>query len=71
MGAFAHGWVGRMGVCFPGYLICSVLTACFAVIIKCLGKCLTVCLVLSCAKEAVYVRRGSIFVVCIGAFQRG
>ena len=43
----AHGGIGRVG--FPGCLIGSVLAACFAVVVKYLGGCLTVCLVLSCA----------------------
>ena len=66
----AHGGNGRMGMCFPGCLIGSVLAACFAVVIKYLGGCLTVCLALSCAGGAVCGRRGSIFVFYIGAFQR-
>ena len=46
---------------FPRYLIGSILTVCFAVVIKYLGKYLTICLILSCAKEAIYKRQNSIF----------
>ena len=45
---------------FPTYLIGSILTACFAVVIKYLVKYLTICLILSCAKEAIYKRQNSI-----------
>ena len=55
---------------FPRYLIGSVLTACFAVVIKYLGKYLTICLILSCAKEAIYKRQNSSFIFYINTFQR-
>ena len=55
---------------FPRYLIGSILTACFAVVIKYLEKCLTMCLILSCAKEAIYKRKNSIFIFYINTFQR-
>ena len=55
---------------FPRYLIGSVLTACFAVVIKYLEKCLTICLVLSCAKEAIYIRQNIIFIFYINTFRR-
>ena len=43
-----------MGMYSLIYLIGSILTACFTVVIKYLGKYLTICLILSCAKEATY-----------------
>ena len=46
---------------FPRYLIGSILTACFTIVIKYLGKHLTIYLILSCAKEAIYKRQNSIF----------
>ena len=46
---------------FPRYLIGSILAAFFAVIIKYLGKYLTICLILLCVKEAIYKRQNSIF----------
>ena len=48
---------------FPRYLIGSILTACFAVLIKYLGKYLTICLILSYAKEAIYKRQNSNFFI--------
>ena len=51
-----------MGMYFPGYVIGSTLTSCFAVVIKYLGKYLTICLILSCAKEAIYKGQNSIFI---------
>ena len=37
----AHGTIRQMGMYFPRYVIGSILTACFAVVIKYLGKYLT------------------------------
>ena len=54
----------------PIYLIGSILIACFTVVIKYLGKCLTICLILSCAKEATYKRQNSILIFYINTFQR-
>ena len=54
---------------FPRYLIGSILTACFAVIIKYLGKYLTICLILSYVKEAIYERQSRIFIFYINMFQ--
>ena len=51
------------------YLIGSILTACFAVVIKYLGKYLTICLILSCAKEAIYKRQNSIFIFYINTLK--
>ena len=42
-----------MVIYFPRYLIGSILTTCFAVVIKILGKYMPMCLTLSCAKGAV------------------
>ena len=61
--SFAHERTGQIGMYFPRYLIGSVLTACFAVVIKHFGKCLTICLILSCAKEAIYMQQNSIFYI--------
>ena len=66
----AHGEMRQIGIYFPRYLIGSILTACFAVVIKYLGKYLTICLILSDAKEAIYKRQNSIFIFYINKFQR-
>ena len=66
----AHGRLRQIGMYFPRYWIGSILTACFAVVIKYLGKYLTICLILSCAKEAIYKRQNSIFIFYINMFQR-
>ena len=66
----AHGRIRQIGMYFPRYLIGSILTACFAVIIKYLGKYLTICLIISCVKEANYERQNSIFIFYINAVQR-
>ena len=55
---------------FPRYVIGSILTACFDVAIKYLGKYLTICLILSCAKEALYKQQNSIYLFYINTFQR-
>ena len=55
---------------FPRYLIGSILTACFAVVIKYLGKYLTICLIISCAKEAIYKQQNSNFIFYINTFER-
>ena len=55
---------------FPRYLIGSILTACVAVVIKYLGKYLTIIRILSYAKEAIYKRQNSIFIFYINKFQR-
>ena len=54
----------------PRYLIGSILTSCFAVKIKYLGKYLTVCLILSRAKEAIYKGQNSIFIFYKNMLQR-
>ena len=46
----------------PRYLIGSILTVCFAVVIRYLGKYLTIYLDLSNAKESIYKRQNSIFI---------
>ena len=46
---------------FPSCLIGFILTACFALVIKYLGKFLTIFLILPYAKEAIYKRQNSIF----------
>ena len=68
--SFPHERIKQIGLNFPRYLIGSILTACFAVVIKYLGKYLTICLILSCAKEAIYNRQNSIFIFYINTFQR-
>ena len=55
---------------FPRYLIGSILTASVAVIIKYLGKYLTICLILSCVNEAIYKQKNNIFMFYINTFQR-
>ena len=70
IGSFAHGRIRQIGKYFPRYLLGSILTACFAVVIRYLGKYLTICLILSCAKEAIYMRQNSIFIFYINMFQR-
>ena len=60
----AHGKMRQIGMYFPRYLIGSILTVCFAVVIKYLGKYLTICIILSYAKEAIYIKRqNSIFYI--------
>ena len=59
----AHGRIWQISMYFRRYLIGSILTAYFAVVIKYLGKYLTMCLILSCAKEAIYKRQNSIFYI--------
>ena len=66
----AHGRISQIGTYFPRYLIGSILTECFAVSIKYLGKDLSICLILSYAKEAIYKRQNSIFIFYINTFQR-
>ena len=68
--SFAHKRTGQIGKYFSRYLIGSILTACFAVEIKYLGNYLTICLILSCAKEAIYKGQNSIFILYINTFQR-
>ena len=51
IGSFAHERIRHIGMYFPRYLLGSILTAFFAVVIKYLGKYLTIRLILSCAKE--------------------
>ena len=68
--SFAHGRIRQIGKYFPKYLLGSILTACFAVVIKCLGKYLTICLMLSCAKEAIYMRQNSIFILEGASYKR-
>ena len=60
----------QIGLYFPRYLIGAILTVCFVVVIKYLGKYLTICLILSYAKEAIYKRQNSIFTFYINTFQR-
>ena len=66
----AHGRIRQISMYFRKNLIGSILTAYFAVVIKYLGKYLTICLSLSCAKEAIYKRQNSIFIFYINTFQR-
>ena len=66
----AHGRIRQICMYFPRYLIDSILTACFAVVIKYLGKYLTVYFILSCAKEGIYKRQNSNFILYINTFQR-
>ena len=70
IGSFAHGRIRQIGKYFPRYLLGSILNACFAVIIKYLGKYSTIRLILSCAKKAIYMRQNSIFIFYINVFQR-
>ena len=65
IGSFAHERIRQTGMYFPRYLLGSILTACFGVIIKYLGKYLTICLILSCAKQTIYMRSNSIFIFYI------
>ena len=65
IGSFAHGRIRQIGKYFPRYFLGSVLTACFAVVIKYLGKYLTICLIFSCAKKAIYIRQKSFFIFYI------
>ena len=65
----AHGRIRQISMYFPRYLIGSILNAYFAVIVKYLGKYLTICLILSCAKEAIYKRQNSIFIFYIKRFR--
>ena len=58
-----------MGLYFPRYFIGSILTACFAVVIKYLEMYLTICLILSYANEAIYERQNSIFIFYINSFR--
>ena len=60
IGSFAHGRVRHIAMYFPRYLFGSILTEFFALVIKYLGKYLTIRLTLSCAKEAIYMRQNSI-----------
>ena len=67
---FAHERVGHMVMYCPRYFMGSTLTACFAIVIKYLGKNMTMCLIILCAKEAIYMRQNSILIVYINVFQR-
>ena len=68
--SFAHERVGYMVMHFLRYLIGSTLAACFAVVIKYLGKYTAMCLILLCVKEAIYMRQNSILIFYINAFHR-
>ena len=70
IGSFANERIRQIGMYFPRYLLGSILTACFAIVIKHIGKYLTICLILSCAKEAIYMRQNSIFIFYINTFQK-
>ena len=71
IGSFAHERIRQIGMYFPRYLLgSSILTACIGVIIKNLGKYLTICLILSFAKQTIYRRPNSIFIFYINTFQR-
>ena len=69
IGSFAHERIRHIGMYFPRYLLGSILTAFFAVVIKYLGKYLTIRLILSCAKEAIYMRQNSIPIFYINTFR--
>ena len=64
----AHGRIRQIDMFFPRYLIGSILIANFAVIIKYLGKYLTICQMLSCVNEAIYKRQNSIFIFYLHTF---
>ena len=66
--SFAHERAGHMAMYFPKYLIGFPLAARFAVEIKYLGKYMTMCLILLCAKEAIYIRQNSILIFYINVF---
>ena len=51
----AHGRIRQIGMYFLRYLIGSIFTAFFTIVTKYLGNYLTICLIHSCAKEAIYV----------------
>ena len=70
IGSFARERIKRIGMHFLRYLLGSILTAFFAIVIKYLGKYLTICLILSCAKEAIYMRQNSISIFYINMFHR-
>ena len=55
---------------FPRYLIGSTLSACFAVVTEYLEKHMAMCLILSYAKEAIYMQQNSILIFCINTFER-
>ena len=63
IGSFAHERIRLIGMYFPRYLLGSILTACFGVIINYLGKYLTICLILSCAKQTIFMRPNGIFYI--------
>ena len=48
---FAHERIRQIGMYFPRCVLGSILTTCFAVVIKYLGKYLTICVILSCATQ--------------------
>ena len=68
--SFAHEKISKIGMYFPSYLISSILTACFAVLIKYLGNYLSICLILSSAKVASYTWQNSLFIFYVTTFQR-
>ena len=70
IGSFAHERIRQIDMYFPRYLLGSILTACFTIAIKYLGKYLTISLILSCAKEAMYIRQNIVFIFYINTFQR-
>ena len=49
--SFAHERTGQIGKYFSRYLIGSILTACFAVVMKNLGNYLTICLIFHVRKK--------------------
>ena len=70
IGSFVHERIRQIDMYFPRYLLGTILTACFAIAIKYQGKYLTISLILSCAKKAIYMRQNSIFTFYINTFQR-
>ena len=61
---FAHENIRYMGILFPRNFTTIVES------IKYLEKYMTICLILACEKEAIFMRQNSILIFYINTFQR-
>ena len=52
---FAHEKIRYMGIYFPRNFITTAKHVVMVEAIKCLGKYMTICLILACEKEAIYM----------------
>ena len=67
---FAHEKIWYMGLYFPRKVITSAKNVAMVETIKYLRKYMTICLILLCEKEAIYMWQNSILIFYINTFQR-